>query len=169
MKNKRPSVGMSGLARPARGSVSVEFALVLILMLLILSGIVEFGRAMWHANVLTKATRDGARLMAGWEPADLEAGLGEAVDRVVSSANSSRITPSLDSANVSVLCDYSAGTNPAFVFGACSTSTAPVSVKVSITGYQFTLGEWVPFIGYGGVLDFGIVTLTPHTVMPYMR
>lgn len=169
MKNRRPFSGPTGLVRSERGAVSVEFAFVLILMLLILSGIVEFGRAMWHANVLTKATRDGARLMAGWEPADMDTGVTQAVARVVNSANSSNIVPPLITTNVSVLCDYSAGSTPAFNFVSCLPSTAPVSVKVAITGYQFNLGEWVPFIGYGGVIDVGIFALTPHTVMPYLK
>ena len=48
--------------RPRRGQALVEFALVLPLLMLVLFGIVEFGRA-WNAKqVLTDAAREGARL-----------------------------------------------------------------------------------------------------------
>lgn len=159
-------------ARPTRrlrGAVAVEFALVLILLLLILSGIVEFGRAMWHANVLTKATRDGARVISVWEPTDLASGLQESRDRVVATANASRLSPPLLQGNVVLECDYSSGPTPSFSFTTCSDTTPPVSVRARITGYQFTLGQWVPFIGTGGLLSLGTVTLTPATTMPYMR
>jgi len=157
------------LKRGCRGAVAVEFALVLIPLLLILSGIVEFGRAMWHANVLTKATRDGARVISGWEPTDLVAGLQESRNRVVATANASRLSPALTTGGVAVECDYSPGPGPAFAFTTCSDSVPPVSVRVRIVSYQFTLGQWMPFIGTGGLLSLGTVTLTPATTMPYMR
>ncbi len=152
-----------------RGAIAVEFALVLIPLLLILSGIVEFGRAMWHANVLTKATRDGARVISAWDPSDLANGLQESRDRVVATANASRLSPPLSLADVAVDCDYSAGPTPAFSFTTCSDSLAPVSVRLRIIRYQFPLGQWVPFIGNEGLISLGTVNLTPSTTMPYMR
>lgn len=153
----------------SRGAIAVEFALILIPMLLIFGGIVEFGRVMWHANVLTKATRDGARVLSGWDPADLASGIDTSVDRVVATANFSRLSPILTATEVSVMCDYSTGSNPAFDFVPCSASTAPVSVRVGIEGYQFNLGEWMPFIGRDGLIELGAVVLVPHTTMPYLR
>lgn len=46
----------------ARGQSLVEFALVLPIMLLILSGIVDFGIGLTHYMTLISATREGARL-----------------------------------------------------------------------------------------------------------
>jgi len=155
--------------RRARGAIAVEFALVLIPLLLILSGIVEFGRAMWHANVLTKATRDGARLISAWEPTDLSIGLQQSRIRVVDTANASRLSPALTLADVAVECDYSPGATPAFSFTTCSESTPPVSVRLRIIAYRFPLGQWVPFIGNDGLINLGTVNLTPATTMPYMR
>ena len=45
-----------------RGSVAVEFALILPLLSVLLFGIIDFGRMLWFKEVLVSATRDGARL-----------------------------------------------------------------------------------------------------------
>lgn len=50
--------------RRRSGSAVVEVAFVLSFLLLVLFGIVDFGRAWWHKNVLHTACREGARLMA---------------------------------------------------------------------------------------------------------
>lgn len=47
-----------------RGAAAVEFALVLPVLLLVLCGIVDFGRALHAQVVLTQAAREGARLAA---------------------------------------------------------------------------------------------------------
>jgi Flp pilus assembly protein TadG len=49
-------------ARQNHGQSVVEFALVLPLLLVLLIGITEFGRAWMTVNVLTSAAREGARL-----------------------------------------------------------------------------------------------------------
>ena len=48
----------------SRGQAVIEFALVLPILLLVLLGITEFGRAFWTLNVLTQAAREGARVAA---------------------------------------------------------------------------------------------------------
>jgi Flp pilus assembly protein TadG len=54
--------------RGRRGQALVEFALILPLLMLVLFGIVEFGRA-WNAKqVLTDAAREGARLAVVGDP-----------------------------------------------------------------------------------------------------
>lgn len=47
-----------------RGAIAVEFALLLPVFLLLLLGIMEFGRAYNAQVTLTNAARDGARVMA---------------------------------------------------------------------------------------------------------
>lgn len=44
-----------------RGAAAVEMAIVLPLLLLLLGGIVDFGRAYYTKNILTNAAREGAR------------------------------------------------------------------------------------------------------------
>jgi Flp pilus assembly protein TadG len=48
--------------RPDRGAVAVEFALLLPVLLLLLFGIIDFGRALNAQITLTQAVREGARL-----------------------------------------------------------------------------------------------------------
>ena len=50
-----------GLHRQRRGAAVVEFAVVAPLLFLVLFGIIEFGRLFMVQQVLTNATREGAR------------------------------------------------------------------------------------------------------------
>jgi len=47
-----------------RGAELIEFALVLPLMLFFCLGVIEFGRAYYTYNILSKAVRDGARFLS---------------------------------------------------------------------------------------------------------
>jgi Flp pilus assembly protein TadG len=60
--------GPAPTANHDRGAAAVEFALVLPVLLLVLCGIVDFGRALHAQVVLTQAAREGARLAALGEP-----------------------------------------------------------------------------------------------------
>lgn len=51
-----------------RGATAVEFALLLPMLLLIVFGIVDFGRALNAQITLTQAAREGARLEAVGQP-----------------------------------------------------------------------------------------------------
>lgn len=53
-----------------RGAVAVEFALLLIPMLLLTFGVAEYGRALYQYNTLVKTVRDSARLLSQHNPAD---------------------------------------------------------------------------------------------------
>lgn len=53
---------MVSFIRRNRGQSVIEFAIVLPLLLLVLFGITEFGRAWMTANLLTTAAREGCRL-----------------------------------------------------------------------------------------------------------
>lgn len=51
-----------------RGAVAVEFALLLPLLLLLIFGLIDFGRALNAQVTLTQAAREGARLAALGQP-----------------------------------------------------------------------------------------------------
>ncbi|WP_179400626.1 TadE/TadG family type IV pilus assembly protein [Burkholderia guangdongensis] len=53
-----------------RGVAAVEFALVLIPLVLLVTGVAEFGRAIYQYETLTKATRDAARYLSVYRPSD---------------------------------------------------------------------------------------------------
>ncbi|MGB4359798.1 MAG: TadE/TadG family type IV pilus assembly protein [Rhodoferax sp.] len=148
-----------------RGVAAVEFAFVLVIMLLIMAGMVEFGRTFWYADALTKATRDGARLMSSW-PIDTisSQGLGAARNITQNSANAANVSPPLATGNVLVQC-----LNETFISVACTDGAAPANVRVSVNGFSVDLGAWFPFVGTGGLISFGNIPLAPHTTMRYMK
>lgn len=76
------------LARDSRGQSVIEFALVLPLLLVVVFGITEFGRAWLTMNVLTSAAREGARLAVVTAP-----DVGRVVARVQQVCNAGKITP----------------------------------------------------------------------------
>jgi Flp pilus assembly protein TadG len=156
------------------GVVAVEFAFVLVILLLIMAGMVEFGRTFWYANALTKATRDGARLMSTWDASDINTGVTKAKEQVIDVAAAANVSPALTSAKVQVQCDYLhdysvPSSYSSFSFGACSAGTPPTAVKVSISDFTVNLGQWFPFIGPNGLISFSGIALAPHTTMRYMK
>jgi len=73
--------------RPNRGAVAVEFALIFLLLVLLLLGAVEFGRAWYVVHMLSSAAREGARvgaLLGGGEDreAAIRARIGEVLGPV---------------------------------------------------------------------------------------
>jgi hypothetical protein len=53
-------------SRPQRGVATIEFAIVVPVLLLLLVGVTELGRALVRYNTLTKAVQDGARYAAAY-------------------------------------------------------------------------------------------------------
>jgi len=52
------------------GAAAIEFALVLIPLLVLAFGIVEYGRAIYHYDTLVKSVRSASRMLAGYDPSD---------------------------------------------------------------------------------------------------
>lgn len=72
--------------KDCKGNAVVEFALVLPILLLVLFGITEFGRAIMTKNILHTASREGARLAAVSPLSDTLSVQGRVVS-VLSAAN----------------------------------------------------------------------------------
>ena len=83
-----------------RGSVAVEFALLLPVLLLIIFGVIDFGRAISAQITLTQAAREGARL----------ASLGYSTSAVQTRAQSAATGLSPVTVTVSSSCPSGAGT-----------------------------------------------------------
>lgn len=149
------------------GAAVVEFAIVVIVLLLILAGIVEFGRVFWYYDALTKATRDGARYMSTANVATIvtptTGGVATAKTLVVNAANAARISPALDSGKVAVTC-----MDASFGVVTCANNTAPANVRVAIVNYSITLGGLLP-LAYETGQASSAATLTPSTTMRYMN
>ncbi len=87
-----------GTREKQRGMSTVEFSIVGVVLFLILFGIIEFGRALYVVNVLTEATRRGAR-MAAVCPVDDPAPAQVAVFASSGGTNSA-VVPGLTTSNV---------------------------------------------------------------------
>lgn len=142
---------------------AIEFALVLVILLMIVAAIIEFGRIFWYDTALTKATRDGARQMALLQSfADLE----DVRALVVTEANAARIAQEgtaqiMADDNVLLEC-----LNETFGIVACSNDDPPAHVRVSIIDFNVTIGSWMPLIN--AEEGYPNVSLSPQTTMTYM-
>lgn len=161
MKNEMVMKENAQLPAKECGAAAVEFAIVIGVLLLVVAGIIEFGRAFWYYDALAKATRDGARFMSTVPAATINStGVATARTMVINAATAARVSPALTDANVSVTCDS----------GSCVNGTAPAYVSVGITAYSLTLGEWIPFVlPLGGSTASYTVLPAPYTTMRYMQ
>lgn len=64
----------AGRRRPRRGQALIEMAFVVVMLVFLAGGIIEFGRAFMIANMITHAARDGARVAAALPSSQRDAG-----------------------------------------------------------------------------------------------
>jgi Flp pilus assembly protein TadG len=76
----RPSA-VKKRAASERGAAAVEFALIASVLLMLVFGILEYGRTFSEIEVLTSAAREGARVAAvGGSQSEIQARVAEAAD-----------------------------------------------------------------------------------------
>lgn len=81
-----------------RGAAAVEFALLLPVLMLILFGIIEFGMIMYSREVITNASREGAR--SGIVQATVKPTVGEIQTMVTNYLTGTGIDPNAVTINV---------------------------------------------------------------------
>lgn len=116
-------------ARQDRGAAAVEFALLLPLLLFLIFGIIDFGRALNAQITLTQAAREGARLAA----------LGESnvVSRTQAAATGlSPVTVTVTSCPASAGAGVNATVNASYSFSFIT----PVSAIAGLFGSSFGPG-----------------------------
>ncbi|MBA4143279.1 MAG: pilus assembly protein [Nitrosospira sp.] len=145
-----------GRARGAiRGAAAVEFALLLIPLLLLALGVAEYGRALYQYNSLVKTVRDSARLISQYNPADA-ASYQTALDDARCLAvhgNTACTGPSLAPGLTADMVGIASATT------ATAAGTPITLVEVSITGYVFNfvfnpgrlLGNAVDSLTFGDI------------------
>lgn len=116
--NTRPST-----LKRMRGAAAVEFAIVLIPLVTLVTGVAEFGNAICQYEALTKATRDAARYLSTYLPTDSAYPLAQAQCLVVygsTTCPSGKATPLVTGLTTSmvVVCDAVNTTN-------CTDATDP--------------------------------------------
>lgn len=147
-----------------RGIAAVEFAILLFVLMPIIAGIVEFGRAFWYYDAVLKGTRDAARYLStatATQLKDATAAPATAKNIAVQAAIAGGVPAEFTSANISVTCAPTA----------CGAVVQPSDItQVTVSAqYPIGIGSLLPFIGSAAAAGGGYaVTLAPHTSMPYM-
>lgn len=150
--------------RKQKGLAAVEFSIILVLMLMLLGGVVEFGRVFWYLDSFAKATRDAARFLSN---NDLNgANYAAAQQLAVSEVNAAGLS-AFTTANVSVSC-----LNSTFSTMNCPVNPGdaiPQYVKVQISGFTQVIGQWIPIMLPSNEATSFSVFISPQTTMLYMK
>lgn len=153
---RKKSAGKRFKNSQQKGVAAVELALTITLLLLVIAGIFEFGRAFWYYDALAKATRDGARYLSNSSSKDI----GTAKDIVDKAMLAAGIPDDVAGFNKST------DINVSFITETIG-SIVVEHVTVSVF-YPITIGGVIPLGWFGGNNSFS-ATLQPHTTMRYMQ
>lgn len=139
--------------RRQRGVAIIEFALLLVFLLLVAVGITELGRALWYYSALQKAARDGARC-ASVVNLSSTAATDACRQLAADTANAAGVWPQVDRDN-----------NVRLITSDSSSGSDPEYVRIAIRNYSirwiWTLGDPLPGAG-------GSTGLQVAAAMPYM-
>jgi hypothetical protein len=125
-----------------RGAVAVEFALLLPFLLLIVLGIIDFGRMLNAQETLTQSAREGARLAAFGKPD------GDVRSRTIDAATGLN----LGAGDVSIQ--------------SCAGGAGPDGIVETSYSFTFTPGLGYIVSLFGGTGLSGQITLSAKGVMP---
>ncbi len=158
---------MTGLRRRMRGVAAVELALVSIPLVLMAVAAIDIARAVFTYNQLTKAVRDGARFLSGFDPtvpAEYPTALAKNRMLYGSTSGSTPIVPGLTVDMISICDRADASACPGETFANVATGSGPIDlVKVTISGYTFT--PIFPGISQLGTISFEPVSATMRQVL----
>jgi Flp pilus assembly protein TadG len=129
-------------ARSDSAAALVEFAIVLPILLLIVFGIVDFGRALYTVNNLTSAVREGARLASTQISPDPTTGGSKTA---VQTAVSSYVVAFGGNAGAPTVTETFAGAPPNMQ-----------SITVQIVDYPFQ-----PITPLAGLIGLGTIQMSP--------
>ena len=153
------------LLRKQRGAAVVEFAILLIPLLILGFGTVEYGRAIYEYNTLVKSVRSAARMLSKHSPGDAAYATHREEARCLSvfgnsacAQGSKALATGLTKSNIKI-CDRISWSDCAGTaqsnFEDVATGSGNINVVVvRVSGYRFTL-LGLPFMGNANGLDFG--------------
>ena len=136
------------LTRDGRGNAVVEFALVLPLLLLLLAGITEIGRAYYQANAVEKGLRAGA-LFAGRNDFPLTAQVRTMVANLVKTGTLDGSGPYLVSGWADVNADLNI--DDTLTFPVDATTTIPVVRVTATVPFDPLIPGMLTLVGLGDV------------------
>lgn len=136
------------LTRDARGNAVVEFAIVLPLLLLLLAGMTEIGRAYYQANAVEKGLRAGA-LFAGRNSFPLTAQVRTMVTNLVKTGTLDGSGAYLVSGWANV--DADLNIDDTLTFPIDATTTIPVVRLTATIPFDPLMPGMLAFVGLGDV------------------
>lgn len=156
-RNKRLAKSSAAM----RGVAAVEFGILLPIMILMVFGISEFGRAIYEYNALAKSVRDVTRLLTQNAPGNSTYPTATQTKCLVVYGNSSCTPPKLVAGldpNMVYVCNTLNSTScPGKTFTNVATGSGSINlVEVKIDGYVFN--SLVPFITNN--IPFGDISVT---------
>ena len=153
------------------GAAAVEFALVLIPLLVLAFGIVEYGRAIYHYDIVAKSVRSASRLIATYDPSDTTSFSNAATQarclavfgKTTCEVGAIPLAPGLSTSHIKICTRASVAQCPDLQVSdvqnvVTGSGTGNIQlVVVRIEGYQFGfLG--LPFTGAGPSLQFNTIS-----------
>ena len=142
---------------PRRGQTLVEFALVVLMFLVVLFGIIEFSRALWTYNTIVQATRAGARFAVVELPSETDHRVKNFVVYHNDAGTGNPVAPGLSPSNVTVTYTKVLDTGTPEVATTLTDKYHSAYVQVGITGYTFNF--IVPIFGSSITLPAFTTTL----------
>lgn len=134
--------------RDDRGAAAVEFALVLPILVVLVFGIVDFGRALFAYNYLTAAVREGGRFAAVQTSASAQAAVRTRMAEYLGQLNSLAL-PAVPAANITSVPNDAA--NPRYI-------------TVTITDYELQ-----PITPIPALLGISTFRFSPSAVFRWER
>lgn len=156
-----------------RGAVTVEFAILLVPLLMIAFGITEFGRAIYHYNNLTKSARNAARYLTSQVPGNTAAQVAAKNMVVYGSATVTNqpLLPGLNTNMVTICDSVEASACPGELHSTVPTGTGTgsvnlVTVNVGGTGaLPYTFSFLAPYVSPSPSINFGRIHITMQQVI----
>lgn len=151
--------------RNQRGSVAVEAALIITLILIpLLAFILFFGRYFWYYTVAQKAVHDATLILSGMHLTDIKNNSASAfVQGVVGHALSDLDQDTLSTNGVSLTCFYRVPANSQnLAIYPCTFNARPAAVRVAVAMIvedPFLSPFTFPMIGADGINIFAGVTM----------
>lgn len=142
------SAWLNRFRRDQKGVAVVEFGLFLPLLMLLLVGMAETGRVLYHTNAVEKGLRSGA-LYAARSEFPLSGDAKTAVENIVKTGNAAGSPPYLVSGWAKAGADFDITTTDVFVDG----EPLPVVHLDAVVPYDPLLPGMLSFLGLG---DFKI-------------
>lgn len=150
-----------------RGAVAVEFALVLIPMITLMVGVVEYGRALHQYNTLVKSVRGAARFLTIHNPSDPSYPLAAARCLVVhgnKDCTGAELVPGLTTAMVKVCNPVISTDCTGKTYSSVTTGLGLINlVEVRVVGFPFN--TTLPFVPGLKNIKFNNISATMRQVI----